>query len=81
VAVLRDAVLRTAPQDEVRGPRLHPVRSDRFHGINPLVDQNSALRFRREQSGNERDRGQQDQHHRHPGGTAQVAGQRRRDDG
>jgi hypothetical protein len=31
-------VLRTAPHDEVRGLRLHPVRSDRFHGINSLVD-------------------------------------------
>jgi hypothetical protein len=34
-SILRDAVLRTAPRDEVRGLRLHPVQSDRFHGINP----------------------------------------------
>jgi hypothetical protein len=37
-AILRDAVLRTAPQDEVRGLKFQMVRSDRFHGIDPLVE-------------------------------------------
>jgi hypothetical protein len=38
VAVLRDAVLRRAPQDEVRRCKLHPIRSDQFHEIDPLAD-------------------------------------------
>jgi hypothetical protein len=36
VSILRDAVLRTAPQDEVDPSRFHPVCSDPFHGIDPL---------------------------------------------
>src|SRR5260221_13121406 len=43
VAILRDAVLRTAPLDVVREFTFHPVRSDRFHGIDRLVA--PALRF------------------------------------
>jgi hypothetical protein len=36
-AILRDAVLRTAPQDEVRGIKFHPFRYDWFHGIDSLI--------------------------------------------
>jgi hypothetical protein len=36
VFILRDAVLRTAPQDEVRGFEFYPDRSDWFHEIDPL---------------------------------------------
>ena len=35
-SILRDAVLRTAPQDEVWGIEFHSVRYDRFHGIDAL---------------------------------------------
>src|ERR1700722_12157651 len=35
--ILRDAMLRRAPQDEVRGIECDVVRSDRFHGIDPLI--------------------------------------------
>jgi hypothetical protein len=31
VSILRDAVLRTAPQDEVCGIKFHSFRYDRFH--------------------------------------------------
>ena len=36
-SILRDAVLRTAPQDEVRDFELLPVRSDFLHGNDPLA--------------------------------------------
>ena len=35
-AIHRDAVLRTAPLDEVCGFKFHPLRCDWFHGIDPL---------------------------------------------
>src|SRR6516165_7467003 len=36
-SILRDAVLRRSPQDEVRGIEFHSVRYDRFHEIDALV--------------------------------------------
>jgi Uncharacterized alpha/beta hydrolase domain (DUF2235) len=42
VSILRDAVLRTAPQDEARGFQFHPVRSDWFHGIGRLGEVSPA---------------------------------------
>jgi hypothetical protein len=33
--ILRDAMLRMASQDDVRGLKFDPVLSDRFHGIDP----------------------------------------------
>jgi hypothetical protein len=42
-AILRDAVLRTAPQDEVCGFKFDPLRCDWFYGIDPLAVKDQAF--------------------------------------
>ena len=54
-AILRDAMLRMAPQDEVRGIKRDVVRSDRFHGIDPLGFRSARARARHGRYGTRRD--------------------------
>jgi hypothetical protein len=48
-------MLRMAPQDEVRRIKLDVVRSDRFHGIDPL-DRQAILQSKRDAEEAERER-------------------------